>query len=464
MLASFLEAVAPDAEVVAADPHCDRTPERSVSRRARVRHCLNRQGGLDPALETSSRTTLKTWSRFRRVQQRNSRHRRLGLTPTPQLSHRQHQVLTHDDALDAPTVVGIGGAGTRPAHRRHLVGAGALLVLTAVGGGAFAIAGSDAPPAPRHAVMLYNVLSQVREQYDGGFDAAMRSTGLIGDSFDIDADRAAIGASLDAGVDLVVAPAVDFDIAAAAAEHPDTASVAFDQVVPGDNVTSVLVNSHQTSYLAGVAAALVTRNGKVGFIGGVDEEIIWEFAAGFTAGVKATDPTIVVMTEYLTTSPNFGDGYENAPAGEAAGRRLYTAGADVIFATAGKSGLGVFEAAADVTTETGTFRWAIGVDTDQYHTVHELPLSVDSGRWTPHILTSVLKNSDRIVDDIVTDFAHDGLTPGVRNIGLAEGAGDITYAGGFLEQFRDRIEQVRQEILDELIHAIREKKPRMAMS
>ena len=154
-----------------------------------------------------------------------------------------------------------------------------------------------------------------------------------------------------------------------------------------------------------------------------------------------------MLTEYLAEPPDFADGYQNATAGEAAARRMFTAGADVVFAAAGTSGLGVFEAAVDVTSETGQFRWVIGVDTDQYETVSELPLSVDSTRWLPHILTSVLKNTDAVIRDIVVNFEADGLQPGVQLVGLADGAGGLSYSGGFLDQHRDSLEQISQQII-----------------
>ena len=185
----------------------------------------------------------------------------------------------------------------------------------------------------------------------------------------------------------------------------------------------------------------------MGFVGGVDEEVIWEFAAGFAAGVEATDPDAVVLTEYLAEPPAFGDGYENAPAGESAARRMYTAGADVVFAAAGTSGLGVFEAAADVTAETGLYRWAIGVDTDQYETISVLPLSVHPGRWKPHILTSVMKHSDVVIRDAVIAFGDRDLEPGTQLVGLAEGTGGLSYSGGFLDAHREELERVREQIV-----------------
>jgi basic membrane protein A len=370
-----------------------------------------------------------------------------GLVPTPALERRRQQVLTHDPSLDTPSMVGVGGAGRRARRRVSALGVAAVALVALTGGVVVALANDTSSPAPRRALLLHNVLSEIREQYVNGFEEATSSTGLLAESLDIEADAESIDRALQDGVDVVVAPAVGFDIAAVAAEHPDTTFVAFDQVVPGSNVTSIIVNTHEASYLAGVAAALTTRTKSVGFIGGVDEELIWEFAAGFAAGVEATDGDIEVATEYLADPSDFGAGYQNPAAAEAAARRMYTAGADVIFSAAGTSGLGVFEAAADLTVETGTFRWAIGVDTDQYRTVRELPVSVDAERWSPHILTSVLKHSDEVVRDVTIAYTERDLEPGIQLIGLADGAGGLSYSGGFLDAHRARLERVREQII-----------------
>ena len=370
----------------------------------------------------------------------------LGLVPTPALVRRHGQILLHDATLDAPTLVGVGGAGLRRRSRWIAVGA-ALGLLGLAGGITIAVAGDGGASEPRQALLLHNdSVNQIRLQFEAGFEDGLQQTGLAGSTFGV-GETDAIETAFDAGVDLVVDAAVEFDLATAAADHPDVHFVAFDQVVEGPNVTSVIVNSNEASYLAGVAAALTTRTGKVGFVGGVDEEVIWEFAAGFAAGVEATDPNVEVLTEYLAEPPDFGDGYENAPAGEAAARRLYTAGADVVFAAAGTSGLGVFEAAADVTAETGQYRWVIGVDTDQYETIAHLPLIVDRGRWEPHILTSVLKNSDVLIPDVMVAFADGELEPGTRLVGLAEGAGGLSYSGGFLDDHREQLERAREQIV-----------------
>jgi basic membrane protein A len=384
---------------------------------------------------------LRTYEDFR---QRLGAER--GLVPTPSLARRHEQVLMHDRELDALPVVGVGGAGSN--RRRRWIAIGATLgALGLAGGIAIAAAGGGSESKPIRAVLLNNELvSQIRLQAQAGFEDGLQAVGGTGSAIDVE-QRDAVKIALDAEPDLVVAPAVEFDIAAAAAAHPDTHFVTVDHVVNSPNVTSVIVNSHEASYLAGVAAALKTTSGTVGFIGGVDEELIWQFAGGYIAGVHATDPAIDVLVEYLAEPPEYAAGYEEPASGEAAARRMYTAGADVVFAAAGTSGLGVFEAAADMTSETGQYRWAIGVDADQYNAVQLLPLTVDEGRWRPHILTSVLRPTDVTIRNAVIAFADGDLASGTQFAGLAEGAVGLSYSGGFLDAHRERLERLREEIV-----------------
>lgn len=383
---------------------------------------------------------LRTYTEFRQRLDED-----LGLVPTPALARRNEQILLHDAALDAPPLVGLGGAGAR--RRRRWIAAGAALgALGLTSGIAIAVADDGTAPPGRALLLVNDAVSQIRLQAEAGYEDGLQRTNLAGTTVEVE-DLDAVETALAGGVDLVVAPAVAFDLGRLAAAHPAAHFVAFDQVVKGPNVTSVIINSHESSYLAGVVAALTSRTGTVGFIGGVDEELIWEFEAGFTAGVETTDPNAIVLTEYLSAPPEFGGGYENAPAGEAAARRMYTAGADVVFAAAGTSGLGVFEAAVDVTAETGLYRWAIGVDTDQFETISDLPLTVQRGRWEPHILTSVLKHTDAVIRDAIIKFDDGDLAPGTRLVSLADGAGGLSYNGGFLDAHHDELARIQERII-----------------
>jgi len=113
----------------------------------------------------------------------------------------------------------------------------------------------------------------------------------------------------------------------------------------------------------------------------VNIELIQKFQAGFEAGVAAIDPAITVDVEYLTEPPDF-DGFNDPGRGREVATSMYEGGADVIYAAAGGSGGGVFEAAVTA-REGGTNVWAIGVDSDQYNTADPAVQDV--------ILTSMLK-------------------------------------------------------------------------
>ena len=109
--------------------------------------------------------------------------------------------------------------------------------------------------------------------------------------------------------------------------------------------------------------------------------------------------------------------------------------------------MGVFEAAVDMSEETGTQLWAIGVDSDQYETVGDLPGSVGAAEWREHILTSVVKQFDTAVYDAVAAAARGEFEPGVHRLGLAEHGVDISYSGGYLDDLRPELEALRAGIV-----------------
>ena len=124
---------------------------------------------------------------------------------------------------------------------------------------------------------------------------------------------------------------------------------------------NLLFAEEQGSFLVGAAAALKSKTGNVGFIGGVQVPLIKKFEAGFTEGAKAVKPDIKVQTVYLTQPPDF-TGFNDPAKGRTAAQGMFDGGADVVYHAAGGSGGGLFEAAKAA----GTL--AIGVDSDQYET------------------------------------------------------------------------------------------------
>lgn len=169
-----------------------------------------------------------------------------------------------------------------------------------------------------------------------------------------------------------------------------------DGVVESPNVASVVFKEEEGSFLMGVMAAKTTKTKKVGFVGGMDVDVIHHFEAGFKAGVKATDPSVEVITVYAGSFVDPAKGKEVALA--IAGK-----GADIIFHASGATGDGVAEAAKEK-----KFLF-IGVDSDQKHLAPDLTLS------------SMMKRVDNAVFD-VSKMAKDGKFPGgkVTVMGLKE--------------------------------------------
>lgn len=181
-----------------------------------------------------------------------------------------------------------------------------------------------------------------------------------------------------------------------AAEFPDTHFVVIDAVVDAPNVQSIIFDEHTGSFLVGAIAALKSTTGTVGFVGGMDVPIIHKFYCGYAQGAKAANPAVKVIENYTGTTPAAWN--DPVTAGELT-KAQFDAGADVVFAAAGGSGLGVLQAAADA----GKF--SIGVDSNQNY-LH--PGSV---------LTSMLKRVDVAVENSLNDA---NFKPGLVVLGLKE--------------------------------------------
>jgi basic membrane protein A len=210
-------------------------------------------------------------------------------------------------------------------------------------------------------------------------------------------------------------------------------------VVEMDNVRCMLFSEEQGSFLMGVAAALNTESDIVGFIGGVETDLIKKFQAGFETGVAAVDPNITILPAvYLTQVPDF-TGFNDPVRGKEAALALYGQGADVVYHAAGGSGLGLFQAADELSTD-DQHLWAIGVDADQYNTVGDEVLQ-------EHILTSMLKRVDVAVDKAIVDFLEGSFTPGPIRLGLAEEGIGYSTSGGFVDDITDELDAYAEQII-----------------
>jgi basic membrane protein A len=249
----------------------------------------------------------------------------------------------------------------------------------------------------------------------------------------------------DQGYNPVIAVGFLYSTAAAkvAAENPDTDFAVIDGFsttipkTPLKNLSDLTFAAEQSSYVVGVAAALKSKAKHVGFVGGIHGDLIKAFEAGYDAGVKSVDPSIKIDVQYLTEDQNDSKtGFENPAGGKDAASAMYEGGADVVYHAAGKSGLGVFQAA----TAAGDGKWAIGVDSDQYLTAPK--------DQKPHILTSALKRIDSAVFEYSKAFQDKAVKPGFVTYDLKTNGVGYATSGGFVDDIKDKLEAAKKQIED----------------
>ena len=334
---------------------------------------------------------------------------------------------------------------TGPAPR---LGAAALAVLLAVlGAGAAALAADPAraqpaaqgaPAAPRTGAQPA-IVFELGGKFDKSFGQSAwegaerwrRETGRPYLEYEIRnaAQREqALRRFAERGADPVVG--VGFPQASAiesvARAFPQRRFAIIDAVVALPNVQSFVYREHEGAFLVGVMAAMASRSGTVGFVGGQDIPLVRKVQCGYEQGARHANPrvrtlgTMTGVTNAAWTDPARGAELARAQAAQ---------GADVIFAAAGSTGLGVLQAVKDL----GIL--GIGVDSNQ------------NGLHPGHVLTSMLKRTD-----VAVHQAFQGVRPGVTELGLKEGALDVAYdehnARLVTPAMRAAVDAARQAIVD----------------
>lgn len=188
-----------------------------------------------------------------------------------------------------------------------------------------------------------------------------------------------------------------------AKDYPDTKFAIIDMVVDAPNVRSVVFNEHEGSYLVGMMAAQASKSGTVGFIGGMDIPLIRKFACGYVQGVKSVNPDATVIQNMTGTTPA---AWNDPVKGSELTKAQIAQGADVVYAAAGGTGVGILQTAADE----GIL--SIGVDSNQNY--------MHSGK----VLTSMMKRVDNAVYDAMKSGAD--LETGFNVMGLSNGG--VGYA------------------------------------
>ncbi len=225
----------------------------------------------------------------------------------------------------------------------------------------------------------------------------------------------------------------------AATASPDVNfAIVDDSSVDLPNVAGLVFAEEQGSFLIGVAAALKSEAGQVGFIGGVNTELIQRFEAGFVAGVKAVDDTIEIKNQYITEPPDF-TGFADPASGKVIAQSMFEGGADVVYHAAGGSGNGLFQAAKEFSEAGDSKVWAIGVDSDQYLTAGE--------DVQEYILTSMLKRVDVAVFSTIEAQVNGSFEGGPNVFDLSVDGVGYSTTGGFIDDIVTELEDYRAKII-----------------
>ncbi|HAX73805.1 MAG TPA: BMP family ABC transporter substrate-binding protein [Firmicutes bacterium] len=222
-----------------------------------------------------------------------------------------------------------------------------------------------------------------------------------------------------AGYEIIVAPGFKFEEAIYEAQeaNPNTKYILIDgaptkeiekdnfETIVGENTVSIYFNEQEAGFLAGIAAALETKTGKLGFIGGMPIPPVQKFGYGFLAGVAYANENFGTSAEVLDYQ--YQGTFSDVPAGQTLAGGMYDKGIDVVFHAAGGVGVGVINE-AKTRAENGEEVFVIGVDVDQY-----ADGVISDGSSV--ILTSAIKRIDNAAYDYIKAFAE-GNFPGGETI------------------------------------------------
>lgn len=209
----------------------------------------------------------------------------------------------------------------------------------------------------------------------------------------------------ESGCTVVFAVGVGQDVAlkTVAPKYPDVKFGLIDSEIDAPNVRSIKFTEEQGSFLAGYAAAIASKTGKIGFVGGKKIPLIEKFEAGYEAGAQVAKPSIVILPAKYTES------WDDTTIGKAMAQSLFASGADVVYHAAGRCGLGVIQAAAEADG-----KYAIGVDSDQ------------DDEAKGKVLTSMVKHVDDAVFTMIKDVQAGKFTSGTVVYDLKSGFVGLT--------------------------------------
>jgi basic membrane protein A len=272
------------------------------------------------------------------------------------------------------------------------------------------------PPAsaaePLRPAILYNLVKFDASFNEGAYRGIERfksQTGTAYREFEVKSDverEEVLRRFASRGEDPIIA--IGFPFASAvdkvAGDFPKARFVIIDALVDKPNVQSIVFKEQEGGFLVGIMAAMASKTGKIGMVGGMDLPIIRRIACGYEKGARTARPGIPVLQSYAGDTPA---AFTDPARGAELARSQIAEGADVVLQAAGQTGLGVLRAAADAKV------LGIGSDSNQ------------NGLFPGYVLTSLLKRTDNAVFLALMDAQAGSWKSGARLLGLAEGGLDI---------------------------------------
>ncbi len=263
------------------------------------------------------------------------------------------------------------------------------------------------------AAIKVGLIYDVRGRGDLSFcDAAYTGAKKAADKWDIKLTEVNPGQSTDTEITLRRLAKLKYDLIIGvgflfrepmnrvAVDYPNVNFALIDAEAEPDNVASLIYKAHEGTFLAGVIAALKTDTKKVGFVGGMKIPLVEAFEIGFAAGIKATNPEIELLVNYVGVTPQ---AFDDPAKGKELALAQYNKGVDIIIAAAGASGLGALEAAKQ------TNKYIIWVDSN------------GNGLIPGQVLTSIIKGVELSVYQMIENVVSGTFTGGLKNYGLKEG-------------------------------------------
>ncbi|AKJ29174.1 BMP family lipoprotein [Caldimonas brevitalea] len=318
-------------------------------------------------------------------------------------------------------------------NRHSLIRRAGLLALQSAAA-ALACAGALAQPA-----VVYDAGGKFDKSFNEaayqGIERYKKETGTAYLEFEITNDtqrEQALRRMAQKGADPIIA--IGFAHTSAlekvAKQFPKSRFTLIDSVVEAPNVQSVVFKDQEGSFLAGLLAGLASKSGKVGFIGGMDVPLIRRFQCGYEHGVRYANPRAEVLSNMTGTTPT---AWNDPTRGGELAKSQFSRGVDVVFAAAGATGLGVYQAAKD------QGKLAIGVDSNQNH--------LQPGT----MLTSMVKRVDVAVYTAAMAVKQGSWKPGTTVLGVKEqGVGvalDAHNARLLTPEMKQRLEAAQAAIV-----------------